>query len=106
MDGWLDFCGFRGGNLLNGLVYFAGVLTRQHRRWRDTVIRRAKRIYLTADERVPYQIDGDPGGYLPLKLEIVPKRVNMIVTPDWAKQFQKQPVAEMASPPKETREIS
>lgn len=84
MDGQLDLCGFRGGNLLNGLVYFAGVLLRQHRRWRDTVIRRAKRIRLTAEEQVPYQIDGDPGGHLPLDLDVVPKRVNVIVTTEWA----------------------
>ncbi len=103
MDGWLDLCGFRGGNLLNGLLYFAGILTRQHRRWRDTVIRRAKRIRMSADEPVPYQIDGDPGGHLPLELEIVPKRVNIIVPVEWSKQHLHSFDSEISSTYNETQ---
>ncbi len=83
MDGRLDLCGFRGGNLWNGLVYLAGVVTRQHRRWRDTVMSQAKRIRIESSEPVPFQIDGDPGGYLPLDIEVVPGRLRLIVPRAW-----------------------
>ncbi len=84
MDGKLDLCGFRGGNLINGLMYLAGIVTRQHRRWRDTVMRQVTRICVEADEPVPFQIDGDPGGHLPLDIRVVPQRVHMIVPRAWA----------------------
>ncbi len=84
LDGKLDLCGFRGGNLINGLMYLVGIVTRQHRRWRDTVIRKVSRIRIEADEPVPFQIDGDPGGYLPLDIHVVPQRLKIIVPQAWA----------------------
>ena len=86
MDGQLDLCAFRGGNLLNGLMYLAGVVFRRHRRWKDTRIAVARKIRIESDEEVPYQVDGDPGGFLPLEIEIVPGRLNIIVPVSWAKQ--------------------
>lgn len=87
MDGKLDLCAFRGGNLLNGLMYLAGVVLRRHRRWKDTRIAIARTIRIEAeDEVVPYQVDGDPGGFLPLQIEIVPRRLNINVPLTWAQK--------------------
>ena len=86
MDGQLDLCAFRGGNLVNGLMYLTGVLMRRHRRWKDTRIAVAKKIRIEADDKVPYQLDGDPGGFLPLQIEVVPKRLCINVPTSWAKQ--------------------
>ena len=86
MDGVLDLCAFRGGKLMNGLMYLTGVVFRQHRRWKDTNIATSTHFRIESDEEVPYQIDGDPGGYLPLEIEILPGRLNIIVPAAWAKK--------------------
>lgn len=85
-DGLLDFCGFRGGNLVNGLMYLAGVLLRQHGKYRDTTVRRGTRFVITSEETVPYQLDGDPGGELPLEITVLPGRVPMIVPGSWSEK--------------------
>jgi len=86
MDGKLDLCAFRGGNLINGLVYLSGIVLRTHRRWKDTKIAVARKIRIEAEESVPYQLDGDPGGFLPLEIEIVPRRLNINVPEAWARK--------------------
>ncbi len=83
MDGELDLCTFRGGNLLRGLLYLAAVLARQHRRWNESKIKRFKRLRIESDEPVPYQLDGDPGGELPLEIEVQPKFLRVVVSNDW-----------------------
>ncbi len=93
MDGLLDLCAFRGGYLVNGLMYLAGILMRQHRRWKDTHVARATRVRIESDEQVPYQLDGDPGGHLPLEIEIVPRRLNIFVPQAWAAKRGIEPIA-------------
>ena len=91
--GRLERCRCRGGNLANGVLYWTPVLLRRHRRWRDTNVAVAKRIRIECDETVPYQIDGDPGGFLPLEIEVVPQRLNINVPEAWAKSH-KLPIPE------------
>jgi diacylglycerol kinase family enzyme len=91
MDGQLDFCTFRGGSLLNGLMYLTGVLLRRHRHWRDTHIGRAMRVRIESNEPVPYQLDGDPGGDLPLTIDVLPARVTVLVPREWAERAGKRP---------------
>jgi len=81
-DGRLDVCSFEHGSLWHGLRYTAAVLLRRHRRLRDCDIRRAARLRIESDEEVPYQLDGDPGGTLPVEVEILPDRLTMIVPED------------------------
>jgi diacylglycerol kinase (ATP) len=38
-----------------------------------------RRVRITADVPVMYQLDGDPGGFLPLDIEILPQRLTMLV---------------------------
>lgn len=78
-DGLLDLCTFRGGRLFNGLMYFFGIVFRFHRSWRDTHLERTTWLRIEADEEVPYQLDGDPGGFLPLEIKVMPKRFRLIV---------------------------
>jgi diacylglycerol kinase family enzyme len=35
---------------------------------------------LEADEPVPYQVDGDPGGHLPLEIKVLPQRLTLVVS--------------------------
>ncbi len=75
-DGLLDLCGFRHGRFWSCL---AAVLLRQHRRWADWTSQRVRRVQITAATDVPYQLDGDPGGRLPLCLESLPGYLTLVV---------------------------
>lgn len=83
-DGQLDLCTFRGGNLIRGLFYLAAICLRQHRGWGYSQLRQFDKIRIEADERVPYQLDGDPGGELPLEIEVVPKFLRVLVPEKWS----------------------
>lgn len=78
-DGWLDVCGFRQGSIWHGLRYLAAVLTGRHQALPDCLTGRVRRVRITSDAEVPYQLDGDPGGMLPVEIEILPKRLRLIV---------------------------
>ncbi len=58
----------------------------QHHRLADCSRARAKRIRIEADVPVPYNLDGDHCGYLPLEVEIVPDRLVFVVPPGWAER--------------------
>ena len=40
--------------------------------------RMAKTIRIESDVDVPYQMDGDPGGVLPVEIEVLPQRVTLV----------------------------
>jgi diacylglycerol kinase family enzyme len=80
-DGRLDLCAFQGGSIWACLRYLIAVLAGRHEALRDCVTARATRMVLTAGEPVPYQLDGDPAGWLPLVIDVLPRRVNVLVPP-------------------------
>ena len=75
-DGLLDLCGFRQGRFWPCV---AAVLLRRHRRSVEWTEQRVRRVQITADAEVPYQLDGDPGGRLPLNLESLPGYLTLLV---------------------------
>jgi diacylglycerol kinase (ATP) len=78
-DGLLDVCGFRRGRFWHGLRIAAAVLLRVHHRLGDCTTGRVRRLRITSDAPVPYQLDGDPGGWLPLDIEALPGRLTLVV---------------------------
>ena len=78
-DGMLDLCTFRGGSLFRGLFYLATVLLRRHKHWTNSKTYHFKKLTMESDGEVPYQLDGDPGGTLPLTIEVVKGGVTLIV---------------------------
>jgi diacylglycerol kinase family enzyme len=80
-DGLLDVITFRQGSVPSGLRYLAGVLTRRHHLFRDVVRLRGTSVRFSSDQRVPYQLDGDYGGRLPLEIEMLPSRVHLLLPP-------------------------
>ena len=40
---------------------------------------RARSVHVTADERVPCQVDGDPAGFLPAAIEVLDRRLRVVV---------------------------
>jgi diacylglycerol kinase family enzyme len=83
-DGQLDVCTFQRGGLWNGLRYLAAVLLERHQKLLQYTGIRAARLRIESEVEVPYEIDGDPGGVLPLEIETVPRRVRMLVPQNWS----------------------
>jgi diacylglycerol kinase (ATP) len=77
-DGWLDLKAFPKGNFWHGLTIFFSVLLRRDERWAHSRHVLGKVFELTSRESVPYQIDGDVGGELPLRVEILPAYLELI----------------------------
>ena len=78
-DGLLDVCGFGQGSVWHGLRYLTAVLQGRHQTLPDCLTGRVRRLRITADAEVPYQLDGDPGGMLPVEIEVLPGRLRLIV---------------------------
>lgn len=84
-DGLLNVCTFKQGSLLNGLYYLSGVILGQHQAMDDCVTRTVRSVSLQSDSpHVPFQLDGDPGGYLPVRITALPGRLTLIVPRLWA----------------------
>ncbi len=77
-DGRLDVCGFQKGFLWNGLRYLAAAQCGWHRQLHDCQFGSAVRVRVVADQPVPYQLDGDPGGWLPLEIEAAAGRLTFL----------------------------
>ena len=78
-DGALDLCTFRGGSLFRGLFYLMAILLRRHKNWTTSKSYHFTKLIMKSDGEVPYQLDGDPGGTLPLTVEVVKGGVTLIV---------------------------
>ncbi len=82
-DGQLDLCTFSGGSFFHGLWYLGNLLLDKHRRLPDCTVRPVRRLRIESDRPVPYELDGDASGFLPLDVEIEPNRLTLIVPPSW-----------------------
>jgi diacylglycerol kinase family enzyme len=82
-DGLLDWCAFQAGSFGHSLGYLISVLLRRHPRLRDCRMGREVELRVTSTEPhltpVPYQIDGDPGGFLPVEIKALPGRFRVVV---------------------------
>jgi diacylglycerol kinase family enzyme len=77
-DGLLNASTFRGGSFWHALRYLSCIALGQHRLLTDFRSSLVTRARIEADEQVPYQLDGDPGGVLPLSIEVVPERWTLV----------------------------
>jgi diacylglycerol kinase family enzyme len=78
-DGRLDICAFQTGSSWAGWRYLAAVLLRRHEQMHDCVTAQATHVTIEASRPVPYQLDGDPGGMLPLSIDVLPRRMTVFV---------------------------
>jgi diacylglycerol kinase family enzyme len=83
-DGLLDICTFKEGSLWSGLLYLGEVMFGQHQLLEDFTQVQAAELRVEAESPVPYQLDGDPGGELPLVVRSLPGRLRVIVSREWA----------------------
>jgi diacylglycerol kinase family enzyme len=78
-DGWFDLCTFQRGTLWHALRYLTATVRRRHPTLRDCFTARVRRVRVESSVRVPYQLDGDPGGVLPVDIEILPERFTLVL---------------------------
>lgn len=78
-DGLLDVCTFDRGSLWHTVRYVGAVLMRRHHKLSDFALHRTRRLRITADVEVRYQLDGDPGGALPVEVESLPGRLTVLM---------------------------
>jgi diacylglycerol kinase family enzyme len=85
-DGLLDVCTFKEGSLWSGLVYLSGVMLGQHEAMEDFGHVQTRRLTIESTGPAPYQLDGDPGGELPVEISILPRRLTLLTTHPWAER--------------------
>ena len=79
-DGKLDHVLFRGRTVFHGIIYTALAQCFSLHRFLPTArLGQQTRYRLTTEGQVPFQLDGDPVGELPLEIEIVPNRFTFFV---------------------------
>lgn len=82
-DGLLDVCTFDRGGILYGLGYFSRLGMKSHQSMVGFNHTRLEHFRVEADgEDTPYQIDGDPGGVLPLDVSVIRDRLSLLVPPE------------------------
>jgi diacylglycerol kinase family enzyme len=83
IDGQLDVYTFRHGSLLAGVRYLWHVYWQSHHRLPDSELTRSQRLRIEAAGAgdVPYQIDGDFVGVLPVEIEVLPGSLRLLVLP-------------------------
>ena len=92
-DGKLEVATFRYGSLLQGFRYLSYLWTHGLSRLSASDYGRlqARRIRIEADAPVRYQLDGDPGGLLPLAIEVLPGRLTLLAPPERAAALTAEP---------------
>lgn len=72
VDGQLDLCLFERGSTFQMVRYLGHVLAGRHQSLPDVTCLKASRVRIEADVCVPWQMDGDPAGFTPVTLEVLP----------------------------------
>ncbi len=79
-DGLLDVCCFHGKSLPELTHYAWSAYRDRLYQLKGVSTYRGKQIRLESNDRVPLQIDGDPGGELPMLFTVLPKAVAFCTT--------------------------
>ena len=83
-DGLLDLCAFHQGSLWHGLRYLSSAIRAGTADLHDSSTMQLRRLRIESDVTVRYQLDGDPGGTLPVDIEALPGRLTLVVPRSWA----------------------
>ena len=81
-DGLLDLCVYSGRTLFGGIILtIAAQLCGLHRLMPRVRMVQGRRFRISSakDVEIPYQLDGDPGGNIPLEVNILERRLTLIV---------------------------
>ncbi len=80
-DGRLDVCTYRDGGIFRGVWYLLTTFFQRHTRLKATSFAQfeSMRIQVDGTEVVHYELDGDPGGVLPLEITVCPGALRVLV---------------------------
>ncbi len=77
-DGLMDVCILKGKNRRDLLRYFAAAVMHRIRHTSDHLYYKARELVVRGPAGKPFQVDGDPGGLLPVRFEIVTHSVPLL----------------------------
>ncbi|MEP2308264.1 diacylglycerol/lipid kinase family protein [Rhodopirellula bahusiensis] len=77
-DGQLDLINLTYGSVIAGLRYLMALPGGRHLKRSDVFRFQATKIWWSSLSRVPYQIDGDYAGRLPVQIEVLPDHVTLL----------------------------
>lgn len=78
-DGQIDLCIFNRPGRVSGMFFAASVLMRRHEKLSGCENVKIGKFRIESDGEVPYQLDGDFRGFLPVEIEIMPQLLNIMV---------------------------
>lgn len=79
-DGLFEIATFAGGSFWHGLWQFSAVVLGQQQSLPGFQLNRSNHIRIRSDQQnVAFQIDGDPGGFLPVEIKVLPKHLTLLV---------------------------
>lgn len=78
-DGLLDVCAMPCSSPQELIPLFLHAAAGEHLQLEGVVYAKGKHVRITSAEQVPVQIDGDPGGFTPLAVDLLPTRIPFIV---------------------------
>jgi diacylglycerol kinase family enzyme len=79
-DGQADLTVFQRGSAFQMLRYLYKVATVAHEELEDVRIRRGSRFRIGSDIPVPVQMDGDPAGWTPVEIQVLPGALQVFVS--------------------------
>lgn len=77
-DGLLDVVIFEGSGPLTKLKHFVNLLLRRHRDAEGIEFHRARRVQIAPRRPMPVQLDGEPIGFTPVRISLVPHALNVL----------------------------
>lgn len=81
-DGLLDVCVIKGHSMLTAPLRLFSVFTRNYNRDPKVAYFKATHIEIQGKKKLPIQVDGDFLGRSPMKFEIVPRSLRVLVPPN------------------------
>ena len=78
-DGQLDVRLFKRGSAFQMIRYVGNVLLRRHERLADVTAVRGSQFRIESDIPAPIQIDGDPAGWTPVEINVLPGELKVFV---------------------------
>ena len=77
-DGYLHCCLFEKGSRRDYARYFWGVLRKKHHTFSDVTLIKARQVRIDTPG-LPIQADGDYIGYTPIRIQLLPKQLTVLV---------------------------
>lgn len=88
-DGLLDLCILPQGGVGPGIGYLYSIIRGGLNARRDVIYRRCRRIQIVSETPdVRFQTDGDPGGSLPVEIQVAPGRFRCLVPREFAENHR------------------